>query len=92
MTADMAVARPGDSMTLMVSNSCEEMPASRMARPAMPSSSRLIAVPPAKANQMKHISAGTIIAPRTNSRRLRPRDMRARNSPTKGAKAIHQAQ
>ena len=32
------------------------------------------------------------IVPATNWRMVRPREMRARNSPTKAAQAIHQAQ
>ena len=59
---------------------------------APPVSSRSMAVPPAQVNHTKHISEGTIIAPRTNSRTDRPREIRARNSPPKGAKAPHQAQ
>jgi hypothetical protein len=33
-----------------------------------------------------------IIVPATNCRMVRPREMRARNSPTKADQAIHQAQ
>ena len=33
-----------------------------------------------------------IIVPATNCRIVRPREMRARNRPTKAAQAIHQAQ
>jgi hypothetical protein len=51
-----------------------------------------MAVPPTIANQTKHMIAGTIIAPSTYSRIVRPLEMRARNTPTNGAKAIHQAQ
>ena len=35
---------------------------------------------------------GTVMVPTTNWRRVRPREIRARNSPTKGAHAIHHAQ
>ena len=35
---------------------------------------------------------GTIITPITNSRIVRPREMRARNMPTKGDQEIHHAQ
>ena len=36
--------------------------------------------------------SGMSRAPATNSRMVRPREMRARNSPTKGVQAIHQPQ
>lgn len=35
---------------------------------------------------------GTVMVPSTNCRMVRPREMRARNRPTNGAQAIHQAQ
>ncbi|MCY1368190.1 hypothetical protein D9M69_551570 [compost metagenome] len=35
---------------------------------------------------------GITRVPTTNSRRVRPREIRARNRPTKGAQATHQAQ
>ena len=35
---------------------------------------------------------GTTSTPMMNSRSVRPREMRARNRPTNGAQAIHQAQ
>ena len=37
-------------------------------------------------------ASGSNSVPMTNSRMVRPREMRARNSPTKGPQAIHQAQ
>ncbi len=36
--------------------------------------------------------SGMNSTPKTNSRIVRPREMRAMNRPTKGAQAIHQAQ
>ena len=41
---------------------------------------------------MMPITVGTNIAPNVNSRMVRPREIRAMKSPTKGAQAIHQPQ
>ena len=82
----------GASMNSVMAKIMSPFAASKITPLAPPFSSRSMAVPPAQANQTKHISAGTISAPRTNSRTVRPREMRARNRPTKGAKAIHHAQ
>ena len=43
-------------------------------------------------SQKKAIVVGTNITPTMNSRIVRPRLMRAMNSPTKGAQDIHQPQ
>ena len=92
MMTDIAVASAGDSMMFIISNSCDEIPASIIWPPAIPRSSKSMVVPPTKVNHTKHMVAGTIMAPSTYSRMLLPREMRAKNSPTKGAKAIHHAQ
>ena len=75
-----------------VANNCADRSAPRMVPSAVPVSSRSSAVPPTMQNQAKHIMAGSNIAPTTYSRIVRPCDTRARNSPTKGVKAIHHAQ
>jgi len=58
----------------------------------LPPSSRLRAVPPSTEYQMKLTRLGARMTPRTNSRIVRPREMRAMNDPTKGDREIHQAQ
>ncbi|MNN88546.1 hypothetical protein D3C81_2062490 [compost metagenome] len=50
------------------------------------------AVPPNTANQKKPSRVGANTTPITNSRTLRPREMRAMKEPTNGAHEIHQAQ
>ena len=47
---------------------------------------------PKMENQAKMKPSGMNITPKTNSRKVRPREMRAMNSPTNGAQATHQAQ
>ena len=73
-------------------NNWSDIGAPRMRPPASPDNSSSIAVPPTSAIQTKHISEGTIVTPKIYSRIVRPREMRAMNMPTKGAKAIHHAQ
>ena len=80
------------SMNDRVVNSLAEFEAARMAPPAVPLSSRSMAVPPRIAIQAKQTSDGAMTAPMMNSRTVRPLEMRARNRPTKGENAIHQAQ
>ena len=92
MTTESATASSGDRIKLMVLNNCAEMSALTIEPCATPDSSRSMAVAPIKANHTKQINEGITIAPMTYSRMVRPRDTRAKNSPTKGAKAIHQAQ
>ena len=59
---------------------------------ATPLSSRSIAVPPTNENQNREINEGINIAPMMYSRIVLPLETRARNNPTNGANAIHQAQ
>ena len=47
---------------------------------------------PKNETMMKSHSTGTVIAAITNSRSVRPREMRARNTPTKGPQASQNAQ
>ena len=49
-------------------------------------------VVPTMANQMKPMPVGAATTPSTNSRMVRPREMRATKVPTKGAQEIHHAQ
>ena len=49
-------------------------------------------VPPTTANQRNPKPVGAATTPITNSRIVRPREMRATNMPTKGAQETHQAQ
>ncbi|MNU02327.1 hypothetical protein D3C72_2459960 [compost metagenome] len=51
-----------------------------------------IAVSPNTVIQNRVKPAGTSSTPQTNSRMVRPREMRAMNSPTNGDQAIHQPQ
>lgn len=51
-----------------------------------------IAPPPKKANHKQQRIPGTKTDAKTNSRIVRPFDISARKPPTKGTKAIHQAQ
>ena len=53
---------------------------------------RWMAVPPSAVNHRNPRSVGTSSAPATNSRIVRPREIRAMNTPTKGDQAIHQPQ
>ena len=53
---------------------------------------RLSAVFPKKLIQPRMNRNGTVRTPNTNWRRVRPREMRARNRPTNGAQATHHAQ
>src|SRR5829696_5630159 len=57
-----------------------------------PESCRLMAVPPKTANHTKLTTLGARITPETNSRIVRPLEMRAIKVPTNGAHEIHQAQ
>ncbi|MNV60922.1 hypothetical protein D3C71_1534070 [compost metagenome] len=65
--------------------------ASEMAPPAMPRS-RPMAELPKTVIHRKVKAVGTSSTPMTNSRTVRPREMRAMNMPTNGDQAIHQAQ
>ena len=47
---------------------------------------------PKSETMKKSQSTGAVMAAMTNSRNVRPRDMRARNSPTKGPQASQNAQ
>ena len=51
-----------------------------------------IAVPPMTENHRAVIMVGTSMTPRMNSRMVRPREIRAMNTPTKGDQLIHQPQ
>ncbi len=51
-----------------------------------------MALLPNTENHAKIKPNGINITPNTNSRKVRPREMRAINSPTNGAHATHQAQ
>ena len=59
---------------------------------APPVSSMSMAVAPRMVIQAKHTIAGANTQPKINSRTVRPREIRAKNKPTKGEKAIHHAQ
>ena len=59
---------------------------------ATPVTSRFSPEVPKMANHVKLPRAGTTSTPETNSRMVRPLEMRAMNEPTKGAQAIHHAQ
>src|SRR5690606_11722598 len=71
-------------------NSCP----STLSAPAMsyPSSCCPMPAPPKIENQMRLTRLGTRMTPMMNSRMVRPRLMRARNMPTKGAHETHHAQ
>ena len=60
--------------------------------PPSPSTCRYSAAPPSTENHSSVTSVGTSSTPATNSRTVRPREMRAMNTPTKGAHEIHQPQ
>ena len=62
------------------------------ARAARPSPSICIACQPKIANQITVNSDGASSTPNTNSRTVRPREMRATNSPMKGDQVTVQAQ
>ena len=62
------------------------------ARSATPESWRSIAAPPKTANHAKLTPLGTSSTPTTNSRIVRPLEIRAMKVPTKGAHEIHHAQ
>ncbi|MNQ65462.1 hypothetical protein D3C85_799170 [compost metagenome] len=62
------------------------------AMPPAPASSEYSAEPPMIANHTIVTPLGMTITPVTNSRMVRPREMRAMKVPTKGAQEIHQAQ
>ena len=49
-------------------------------------------VPPTIANHTNPNPVGAATTPITNSRIVRPREIRATNMPTNGAQEIHQAQ
>jgi hypothetical protein len=57
----------------------------------VPARSRLIAVPPNAVNHAKNTTLGTTSTPTTNSRIVRPREIRARNTPTNAAQDSHRA-
>ena len=59
---------------------------------SVPPSWRSIAAPPKTANQTKLTPLGIRSTPMTNSRTVRPFEMRAMKVPTKGAHEIHHAQ
>ena len=64
--------------------------ASAMGTPCM--ISMCSAVPPNTENHTKAARVGTSTVPSTNSRMVRPREMRAMNRPTNGDQLSHQAQ
>ena len=59
---------------------------------AAPESCKSMAVPPRMANHTKLTTLGARITPKTNSRMVRPLEMRAIKVPTNGAQEIHHAQ
>ena len=61
-------------------------------RSAAPVSCRSIAAPPKTANHTKLTPLGISSTPTTNSRIVRPLEMRAMKVPTNGAHEIHHAQ
>ena len=58
----------------------------------LPFSARLMPRLPKIAPQMQDAIAGTRTTPRTNSRMVRPLEIRAINTPTNGAQAMNHAQ
>ena len=50
-----------------------------------------IAVPPKTVNQVKNTTLGTTSTPTMKPRMVRPREMRARKTPTKAPQDTHQA-
>ena len=50
-----------------------------------------MAVPPKTVNQVKNTTLGTTRTPMMNPRMVRPREMRARKTPTKAPQDTHQA-
>src|SRR5699024_4877516 len=61
-------------------------------RSPLPNHWRNSPLPPQIENQIMPARVGTSSTPATNSRTVRPLEMRAMNTPTKGAQAIHQPQ
>jgi hypothetical protein len=59
---------------------------------SMPSRWAAIPAPPKTANHIRLTRLGTRSTPVTNCRIVRPRLIRAMNSPTNGVQLIHQAQ
>ena len=59
---------------------------------ALPLRCSSMPVPPTTANQRNPKPVGAATTPITNSRMVRPREIRATNMPTKGAQETHQAQ
>ena len=59
---------------------------------AAPVSCRFMAAPPRTENHTKLTTLGARMTPKTNSRMVRPREMRAMKTPTNGAQLIHHAQ
>jgi hypothetical protein len=85
--------KPASGNWLRVANSAFSSPS--FTAPEMsptPLSSRFMAVPPSTANHTKLTTLGIRSTPTTNSRILRPREMRAMKVPTNGAQEIHHAQ
>src|SRR5699024_9921375 len=70
----------------------ETTPSSGSTRSPEPKSCLGRPVPPRTENQKKPTIEGTSRTPAMNSRTVRPREMRAMKTPTKGAQEIHQPQ
>ncbi len=86
------VRSPPEIIWPSVANSWFVCDAPEIAPCATPLSSRSIAVPPRMVIHAKQTMAGAKTQPTMNSRTERPLEMRARNRPTNGENAIHQAQ
>jgi len=80
------------SMTCSVANSLLVVVAAIIEPSAVPLISRLIAEAPRMVIHAKHTRAGANTQPTMNSRTERPLEIRAKNNPTNGENAIHQAQ
>ena len=78
--------RPDGAMGSIVVSA---VPSPQIDRPVRSNS---MAVPPKMENHTSVSTDGTTTMPTTNSRMVRPREMRARNMPTNGVHEIHQAQ
>ena len=84
MVASGRVSRVAKKALLMSVAVCSAMvPPSNM--------STWMAVPPKTVNQVKKTTVGTARTPTMNPRMVRPREMRARKTPTKAPQDTHQA-
>src|SRR5690606_30267669 len=90
--ARVVVMVANGSLSSMTNRAVGTLACTASAMPPSPNSSMCSAVLPNTANQMKPTRVGANSAPAMNSRKVRPREMRAMNMPTKGDQEIHQPQ